>query len=128
MERVKFAKYADACRESNIRFIPFVLSTFGKLGGEGDRFFQHLASSFRPADPDFDTDQHLGTLYMQQLQMVLRREIARMLLQGQAGYTAVEEAGEPSALSDLLDDYARMGAENGPKSPRPEVGAAEMNL
>ena len=35
MERVKFAKYADAYRESNIRFLPFVLSTFGKLGGEG---------------------------------------------------------------------------------------------
>ena len=44
-ERVKFAKYADACRETNIRFIPFVLSTFGQPGGEEeDRFFQHLAS------------------------------------------------------------------------------------
>ena len=52
MERVKFAKYADAYRESNIRFLPFVLSTFGKLGGEGDRFFQHLASGFRLAGPD----------------------------------------------------------------------------
>ena len=46
MERVKIAKYPDACRESNIRFIPFVLSTFGKLGGEGDRFFQHLAGTW----------------------------------------------------------------------------------
>ena len=53
MERVKFAKYADAYRESNIRFLPFVLSTFGKLGGEGDRFFQHLASGFRLAGPDW---------------------------------------------------------------------------
>ena len=35
---------------SNIQFIPFVLSIFGKLGGEGDHF-QHLASCFRPARP-----------------------------------------------------------------------------
>ena len=62
MERVKIAKYAVACRESNIRFIPFVLSTFGKLGGDGDRFYQHLASSFRPNDPDFDSDKQLGAL------------------------------------------------------------------
>ena len=114
MERVKFAKYTDACRESNLRFIPFVLSTFGKLGGEGDRFFQHLASCFCPNDPDFDTDQHLGTLYMQQIQMVLRREVARMLLQGQAGYAAIENAGAASALNDLLDDYARLGDESVP--------------
>ena len=40
----------SGCRESNIQFIPFVLSIFGKLGGEGDHF-QHLASCFRPARP-----------------------------------------------------------------------------
>ena len=71
----------------------------------------------RPADPDFDTDKSLGTLYMQQLQMVLRRETARMLLQGQAGHTVVEAAGEPSTLNDLLDDYERLGADYGSSPP-----------
>ena len=75
---------------------PFVLSTFGKLGCEGDRFFQYLSSGFRSADPDFDTDQHLGALYMQQPQMVLRREVARMLLQGPAGYASADDDCEPS--------------------------------
>ena len=116
MERVKFAKYADTCRESNVRFIPFVLSTFGKLGGEGDRFFQHLSSCFRPHDPDFDSDVPLGTLCMQQLQTVLRREVARMLLQGQAGYSSPDDV-QP-ALHDLLDDYARLDSGLCPPSPR----------
>ena len=108
MERVKFAKYANACWESNIRFIPFVFFTF-----EGDRFFQQ---------PDFDMDLHLGTLYMQQLQMVLRRETARMLLHGQAGYTSVDAAGEPLTLHDLLDDCARLWA------GYPQAGAEEMSM
>ena len=120
MERVKFVKYADACRESNLQFIPFVLFTFGKLGGEGDRFWQHLASSFRPNDPDFDTDIPLGTLYMQQLQMVLRREVARMLLQGQAGHSSNDNVSVNPALDDLLDDYARL--ETGTLPPRPQEG------
>ena len=114
-QQVKIAKYAVACRESNIRFIPFVLSTFGKLGGDGDRFYQHLASSFRPNDPDFDSDKQLGALYMQQLQLVLRREVARMLLQGQAGYCSNDDPNAAPALDDLLDDYARLDGKSGPR-------------
>ena len=105
---------------------PFVLSTFGKLGCEGDRFFQDLSSGFRSADPDFDTDQHLGALYMQQLQMVLRREVARMLLQGQADYASADDDCKPSAYNDMLDDYLRMGAEYGPSPPGPHAGDNDM--
>ena len=105
---------------------PFVLSTFGKLGCEENRFFQHLSSGFRSADPDFDTDQHLGALYMQQLQMVLHREVARMLLQGQAGYASADDDCEPSAYNNLLDDYVRMGADSGPSPPGPDASDNDM--
>ena len=105
MERIKLAKYSECCRESKVQFVPFVLSTFGKLGGESDRFYQHLAACFRPADTDFDSDRDLGSLYMQQLQVVLKREVARMLLQGQAGYSSSDVTVEQPLLADLVDDY-----------------------
>ena len=62
---------------------------------------------------------------MQQLQMVLRREVARMLLQGQAGYAAVEDAGDASALNDLVDDYARLGGES---LPPPHLQAGDHDM
>ena len=65
---------------------------------------------------------------MQQLQTGLRGEVARMLLQGTAGYAAVENAGASLAISDLLDDYARLGDESVPHPPRFQAGDHEMNV
>ena len=48
---------------------------------------------------------------MKQLQMVLRGEIARLLLQGQAGYNIAEVQGEQPVLVDL---HARLGGDSGP--------------
>ena len=108
MDRIKLAKYSECCRESNVQFVPFVLLTFGKLGGEGDRFYQNLVAFFRHADPDFDSDRDLGSLYMQQLQVVLKRDVARMLLQGEAGYSSSDVTAEQPMPADLVDDYDRL--------------------
>ena len=37
-----------------------------------------------PHDPEFDSVQHVGAVYIKQLQIVLRREVARMLLHGKS--------------------------------------------
>ena len=49
---------------------------------------------------------------MQQLQVVLKREVARMLLQGQAGYSSSNVTTEQPMLADLVGDYdCRIAAE-----------------
>ena len=88
IERVKFVKYADACPESNIRFIPLVLSTFGKLGGEGDRFYQHLASLPTPRPRLRQQYSPRNNVDATTPGAIARREVARMLLQGRAGYSS----------------------------------------
>ena len=45
---------------------------------------------------------------MQQLQIVLKREVARMLLQGQAGYSSTDSPTAQPFLMELVDDCDRL--------------------
>ena len=47
MERVKHSKYGQCCNESNVSFIPFVLSTFGLFGAEAERVFHGVTAAAR---------------------------------------------------------------------------------
>ena len=109
MERVKFAKYADACRGSHMQFIPFVLSTFGKLGGEGDRFFQHLASCFRrPPRPRLRQRPAPGSrAATYNLHAATSNGAAAQIRANAASKTSsTEPPGEQRALADPFDKYA----------------------
>ena len=81
MESVKHAKYTDCCRQSNVSLTAFVLSSFGMLGEEAERFFRCVCMARRRRALDDDDPQDVRR-YMQQLQITLKREVARMLLQG----------------------------------------------
>ena len=85
MERVKIQKYSRECAESNVTFVPFVLSTFGMLGSDAGQFFHHLTSAFRLSGSSDIEGSDVAFLYMSQLQITLKRQIARMLLQGTSG-------------------------------------------
>ena len=80
-EAAKITQYDSVCCQSNIEFKPFVLSTFGKLGSEAAALFEDLVK-LQP-ESQLDTDDK-ASQYQQQLQLALKREIARMLLQGQS--------------------------------------------
>ena len=121
MERVKHNKYDEGCRQSSVVFSPFVLSTFGRLGVEADRFFRSLTSALHRRLLILDNGLD-GRKYQQQLQVALKREVARMLLQGiiDTGTTdppPSQDQGEDSVAQEVLDDfehvYALLEADSG---------------
>ena len=114
MEGVKHTKYTECCRQSNTSLNAFVLSTFGMLGEEAERFFRCISMARRRRALDDDDPQDLRR-YMQQLQITLKREIARMLLQGPLdcahGSTLNQQSSleQPDAYSaDGCDDTERV--------------------
>ena len=79
--RVKSNHYSEKCSESNVQFAPFVLSTFGKMGDDARDLLRDLAKARRGVGT-LTPEAVLVHQYQQQLQVVLRRQVARMLLQG----------------------------------------------
>ena len=131
MERVKFAKYADACRGSHMQFIPFVLSTFGKLGGEGDRFFQHLASCFRrPPRPRLRQRPAPGSrAATYNLHAATSNGAAAQIRANAASKTSsTKPPSEQRALADPFDEYAHLDGHSGHRLPRRQAGEKNEKL
>ena len=114
MEGVKHAKYDECCRQSNVSLTAFVLSTFGMLGDEAERFFRCVSMARRRRWLDED-DPRDARRYMQQLQITLKREVARMLLQGPLDLVQGQPLGQTSSVEpsdaytvDGCDDIERL--------------------
>ena len=122
MERVKRAKYAESCEKSNVAFMPIVLSTFGMSGADGTLFCNQLASAMRCSSEEEDATPNRRRQLSQQLQITLKREVARMLLQGvhgqllssandtdnEAGVEAHPPEDNDVLAADLVDEHARL--------------------
>ena len=76
-EQEKRNKSESACQAAGVQFAPFALSTFGRMGDTAQSIFHDLVASM----PDSRQGPEQSK-FMQQLQLALKREIARMLLQG----------------------------------------------
>ena len=96
VEKSKSRKYAEACAQSNVQFSPFVLSTFGRLGSSSGLLYADL---IRATSGHHTERTERAAQFQQQLQLALKREVARMLLQGQA---LLDEHGGEDFPSDIF--------------------------
>ena len=126
MVHVKVTKYGQSCNESKVSFLPFVLSTFGQLGADADHYCRHLASGLRLSA---NVGERKGIELMQQLQTTLKREVARMLLQGCPFSVPADDEGdtepcpsEVALLNDLVEEYELLAAV---ASERPSIPCQE---
>ena len=90
-----------------------MLSTFGPIGSDGTQFCNQLASGFRCNADVEDIAQNKQHQLSQQLQITLKREIARMLLQGTHGQFCLSPSprtagadGEEAFRDEQLPDEA----------------------
>jgi len=79
-EQGKRRKHGPTCAAAKVSFEPFGVSTFGILGNSASALFKDIIALLQAATKE--ERAALETLYGQQLQLALKRDIARMLLQG----------------------------------------------
>ena len=96
VKELKIAKYAEVCQSSNMNFTPFVLTTFGRLGSGSAAFLADLIKGLPQHDLTPAEKRDQTRQYHQQLQLALKREVARMLLLG-----ACQEQAEANTHAEL---------------------------
>ena len=101
---------------SNMNFTPFVLTTFGKLGSGSAAFLSDLIKGLPKHDlmPLERLEQERQ--YQQQLQLALKREVARMLLQG-AWQDPMEPEQEGLGASEAAEQEAEEDFDEGDLAP-----------
>jgi hypothetical protein len=80
VEKMKCDRYDDSCAQEGVRFSPFVLTTFGTPGPLTQTFFKDLVNLLVPPGSSKQQATYVQQQYMQQLQLRLKRDIARVLL------------------------------------------------
>ncbi len=108
-EQRKRDKNGPLCAAARVAFEPFAMSTFGRLGESSSKLFKELIALL-PEAASKDEREKLSRRYSQQLQLALKRDIARMLLQG----SFVEVPARPGtshALAELSPSLPGRAAE-----------------
>jgi hypothetical protein len=112
----KHLKYDNSLAAVHLQFKPFILTTFGQLGAESSEFLDALLHYLVPSDSSHVERGTLISHYHQQLQIALKREIARMLLQGTQWHSP-ESADNPQC--DMCSMAADQNMDDGaiPRNP-----------
>ena len=113
VESEKHTHYDSQCSADHIKFFPFVLTTFGSMGSETARLFSEIITLHYPSDSTPKEQDKIYHQYQSQLQVRLKRDIARMLLQGYLPPSGELEEQPSIHLTELSNSRAQYeGDEN----------------
>jgi len=124
-EQRKRVKHGPSCAAANVAFEPFSMSSFGQLGASARSMFSDLVALV-PEVGSKDEKKERIRHYDQQLQLALKRDIARMLLQGshiEIPKTPPVNLSRPEALRSASDSAMDTNLDAPRQSPAPSSGA-----